>query len=230
MNNLNILIIEDESLVALELSNSIENFGFHVVDYVTTPKMATELFQKEKIDLILMDINLGDEIDGIDLYKSFNTNIPIIYLTAYQDERTISKAIETDPIGYLIKPYNENELLALLKLTTYKIHNNITKVRSGDSLLDIGEGYFYNLQDNKLYFNDMYIKLSPKEVILLQLLIGARGAVVPFSTIENEVWQDIVPSASSVRTLVYRLRGKLQYKLITTEPHQGIKLALVKFL
>ncbi len=230
MNNLNILIVEDESLVALELSDSIENHGFNVVDYVTTPRMATELFQKEKINLILMDINLGDEMDGIDLYKSFNTRIPIIYLTAYQDDKTISKAVETDPLGYLIKPYNENELFALLKLATYKIHNNITKVRSTDLLLDIGEGYFYNLQENKLYFNDMYIKLSPKEITLLQLLIEARGRVVPFSTIENEVWQDKVPSASSVRTLVYRLRGKLQYKLITTEAHQGIKLDLVKFL
>ncbi len=230
MNNLNILVVEDESLVALELSNSIENYGFNIVDYVTTPKMATELFQKEKVDLILMDINLGDKIDGIDLYKSFNTHIPIIYLTAYQDEITISKAVETNPLGYLIKPYNENELLALLKLATYKIYNNITKVRSGDSLLDIGEGYIYNIEDNKLYFNDMYIKLSPKEITLLQVLIEARGQVVLFSTIESEVWQDKVPSDSSVRTLIYRLRGKLQYKLITTEPHQGIKLELVKSL
>ena len=230
MNNLNILIVEDESLVALELSNSIENHGFNVVDYVTTPKMATEVFQKEKVDLILMDINLGDKVDGIDLYNSFNTHIPIIYLTAYQDETTISKAIATDPLGYLIKPYNENELLALLKLATYKIHNNITKVRSGDSLLDISEGYFYNLKEDKLYFNDMYIKLSPKEISLLKLLIEARGNVVNFHTIENEVWQDKVPSPSSIRTLIYRLRGKLQYKLITTEPHQGIKLGLVKSL
>ena len=230
MNNLNILIVEDESLVALELSNSIENLGFHVVDYVTTPKMVTEVFQKEKVDLILMDINLGDEIDGIDLYKSLNTQIPIIYLTAYQDETTISKAIGTDPLGYLIKPYNENELLALLKLATYKIHNSITKVRDTNSLLDIGEGYFYNLQDDKLYFNDMYIKLSLKETRLLKLLIEARGKVVFFSTVEDEIWQDTIPSASSDRTLIYRLRGKLQYKLITTEPHQGIKLALVKSL
>ena len=59
----------------------------------------------------------------------------------------------------------------------------------------------------------MYIKLSPKEITLLKLLIEARGTVVLFSTIESEVWQDKVPSASSVRTLVYRLRGKLQYKL-----------------
>ena len=230
MNNLNILIVEDESLVALELSSSITNHGYHVVDYVTTPKMALESLQKEKINLILMDINLSAEIDGIDLYKSLNSNIPIIYLTAYQDEDTISKAVTTDPLGYLIKPYNENELYALLKLATYKIQNNITKVSSGDSLLEIGEGYFYNTKDNKLFFNDMYIKLSPKETQLLRLLIDARGNIVSFETIENEVWQDKVPSASSIRTLIYRLRGKLQYKLITTEPHQGIKLGVVKSL
>ena len=230
MNNLNILIVEDESLVALELSNSIENYRFNVVDYVTTPKIALEVFQKEEINLILMDINLGDKIDGIELYKSFNTSVPIIYITAYQDEATISKAIETDPIGYLIKPYNENELLALLKLASYKINKNTTKIRRSDSLLDIGEGYFFNLHENQLYLDDEYVKLSPKETLLLKLLIEARGNVVPFITIEEGIWQDRVPSESSVRTLIYRLRGKLQYKLITTEPHQGIKLALVKFL
>lgn len=219
MNNLNILIVEDESLVALELSNSIENYGFNVVDYVTTPKMAVEAFQKEKIDLILMDINLGDKIDGIDLYKSFNTHIPIIYLTAYQDEKTISKAVETDPLGYLIKPYNENALLALLKLAEIKKPNNTNKNR----VISIDNEYTFDINEMKLYKNSIYIKLSKKETTLFQLLLDARGNIVTFNTIEDELW-DTPPSASSLRTLIYRLRGKLEHKFITNELNHGIKL------
>ena len=223
MDELTVLIVEDESLVALELSSYITNQGFHVVDYVTTPQMARETLQKESINLILMDINLRAEIDGIDLYKSLNIDIPIIYLTAYQDERSIEKAVRTNPLGYLIKPYNENELLALLKIASYKVQNS-------DTILNIGEGYFYNTQKDKLYFNELYIKLSAQEMALLKLLVQANGDIVSFNTIENEIWPDSVPSPSSVRTLIYRLRGKLQYKLITTQQHQGIKIQSVKSL
>lgn len=223
MDNLNILIVEDESLVALELSNTIKGHKYNVVDYVTTPKDAIEVFQKEKIDLIIMDINLKSDIDGIDLYKSLNTLTPVIYATAYQDETTITKAVQTNPLGYLIKPYNEQELFALLKLATYKIENNIHTVKKDNALLDIGEGYFYNLLENRLFFNEMYIKLSPKETKLLNLLIETKGEIVSFETIENEVWE-MPPNASSLRTLIYRLRGKLEHKFISNELNHGIRL------
>ncbi len=170
------------------------------------------------------DINLKSDIDGIDLYRSLNIKTPIVYVTAYQDESTISRAVQTDPIGYLIKPYNENELLALLKLATYKIENKIINVKNSALLIDIGEGYFYNSDEDKLFFNELYIKLSSKEHALLKLLVEAKGDTVSFNTIENKIWEESVPSASSVRTLIYRLRGKLQYKLIKTELHQGIKI------
>ncbi len=227
MNKLNILIVEDESLVALELSNNIKSHGYNVVDYVTTPEKAKEIFQKESIDLIMMDINLGAEVDGIDLYKSLNTQTPVIYATAYQDDVTISKAIKTNPLGYLIKPYNENELFALLKLSTYKIENSAVKTQVNSSLLDIGEGYFYNMDEQRLFFNEMYIKLSPKETKLLKLLIQAKGEIVSFETIENEIWE-LTPSASSLRTLIYRLRGKLEHKFITNELNYGIRLEVIK--
>lgn len=227
MNNLNILIVEDESLVALELSNTIKAQKYNVIDYVTTPQDAQEIFKKEKIDLIIMDINLASSIDGIDLYNSLHTTTPVIYATAYQDDDTISRAVKTNPLGYLIKPYNENELFALLKLATYKIENNILNLQKDAALLAIGEGYFYNTDEDRLFFNEMYIKLSPKETQLLKLLMEAKGEIVSFETIENEIWET-PPNASSLRTLIYRLRGKLEHKLITNELNYGIRLEIKK--
>jgi DNA-binding response OmpR family regulator len=220
MKKLNILIVEDESLLALEFSTTIKKYGHTVVDYVTNATKAREVMQKEQIDLIIMDINLGREEDGIDLYKSFESNAMLIYLTAYQDAKTISKAVETQPLGYLIKPHNENELFALLKLAEIKIQNADNR----NININLSQGYTFNTKEEILYRNGSFIKLSSHELILLKLLLQNRGNAVSYKTIEDEIWQDSAPGASSLRTLLYRLRGKLGHELISSEPNYGVKL------
>ena len=224
MNNLNVLIVEDESLIALELMQLISSFGCNLVKYATHPKKAIKLMQEEEINLILMDINLKFDITGIELYKSFKTEIPVIYITAYNDEETIEKAIQTNPLGYLIKPYKEDELKAQLLLAKYKMisHNKTTLTNS--NIVTLGEGYSFDNSREKLYFNDIQINLGSKELKLLKLLINARGYIVNFDTIEEELWAENSVRASTMRTLIYRLRGKLEYKLIENVYNQGLKL------
>ena len=187
MTDLQILIVEDESLIALELTQNIRNLGYHVVGYATNAALTHEYMQKESINLILMDINLGTDVSGIDLYKNLQTDIPIIYITAYKDEETILKAIETDPLGYLIKPHNEDELKALLHLACYKLSNKEESIPT-KTLQNLGKNYFYNGEEEKLYFGEMHITLGSKELQLLQLLICANGAIVSFQTIESVLW------------------------------------------
>lgn len=226
MNNLNVLIVEDESLIALELTQLVSSFGCHLVKYATHPKKATKLMQEEKINLILMDINLKCDTTGIELYKSFQTDIPIIYMTAYNDEETIERAIQTNPLGYLIKPYKQDELKALLLLAKHKIirYNTSKSIINHTDILTLGEGYFFDEKKEILYFKDVHINLGAKELNLLKLLIYNRGFIVDFKTIENELWNDNTVTASAVRTLIYRLRGKLEYKLIETVYNKGLKL------
>lgn len=216
-NNLDILIVEDESLLALDLSMTLKGHGYNVIDYATTPMMAIEIMDKHKINLILMDINLQTNIDGIDLYKRFKTDAKVIYLTAYHDEKTISKAVQTQPLGYLIKPHNENELLALLKLAEVKLY-------SQNKTIYINDKYRFDVKEDTLYCEDSFIKLSAKELQLLKILIKSQGSVVSFKSLENEIWQDSIPSPSSLRTLIYRLRGKIESDMIETELNHGVKL------
>lgn len=222
MSKLKILIVEDESLLALELATSIKNYGYHEVDYISKSYLLENFLQTQRVDLIIMDINLGEGMDGIDLYRSLNPNTLLIYLTAYIDEKTIAKAIQTDPLGYLTKPHNENELFALLKLAEYKLENKNPQIN--DVLIDLGEGYCFYVDEKKLFHHDAFIRLSQKEIALLCLLIQAKGNVVTFKTIEDELWRDNIPSASSLRTLIYRLRSKFKHQFITTEVNHGVKL------
>lgn len=224
MKNLNILIVEDESLVAMELSSTIAELGYNVVDYATSTRMASKVLNKNTINLILMDVNLGEYINGIDFYRSLNVDIPVIYLTAYADDDTIKNAMTTGPLGYLVKPHKEEDLKALLKLAHYKIQENRIEVIETETLIALGEGYFFNINEDKLYFESVEIKLTLKELKLIKILIASRGNVVPYTVIEKKIWGDQVVNSSSMRTLLYRLRTKFEYKLIENEHNVGIKL------
>lgn len=225
----NILIVEDESLVALELSATLEEFGFEVVGCASSVKMAKEYFAQYQVDILLMDINLGDTIDGISLYESLACSTPLIYLTAYKDEETISRAIATEPIGYLVKPIDPNELMAMLKLATFKINKHITcqnrDVTDSTKMIYIGEGYSFDMDDHKLFFQGHNIVLSDSEVKLLVLLLEADGKVVSFKSIEDEIWPDKSVSNAAMRTLIYRLRSKFEHKFIQNEFKFGLRLS-----
>ena len=226
MHHLNVLIVEDESLIAMELTELLISFGCKTARYATTPAKAKNIMQDDNINLILMDINLKSDITGIELYKSFDTKTSIIYITAYSDESTIKKAIETNPLGYLMKPYKKDDLKALFHLATYKINSPENFINKYNDRIELGESYYFDKEKEKLYFNDMLIKLGNKELKLFKLLMYSRGYIVDFKTIEEEVWQDDFVTSSAVRTLIYRLRGKLDYKLIETVHNHGVKLNL----
>ena len=225
MIELNILIVEDESLVAMELSNTISSLGYNVIDYATNSKMAKAFLKKHStINLILMDINLNEQQTGIDLYKSINIDIPIIYITAYKDDDYISQAVNTNPVGYLIKPYDETELKALLKLASYKLLNKTVEVDERTNLVEIGEGYFFDKDAEILLYKQMPIKLTKKELQLLKLILFSPYNKVSFETIENVVYNGDVVTNAAIRTLIYRLRCKLEHKFIENEFNFGIKL------
>jgi len=113
-----ILIVEDESIVALDIQNRLEDHDFDVVGIVSTGSRAIEKAISEIPDLILMDINLKGSIDGIETASLIKREIecPIIFLTAFADEKTLKKARISDASGYILKPFRENELLITIDL------------------------------------------------------------------------------------------------------------------
>jgi DNA-binding response OmpR family regulator len=224
-NKIKIVLLEDESLVALELANTLTSLGYEVVDYVTNTTSLLKVLEEKSVDLLIMDINLGTAQDSIDFYTTQKLLLPLIYITAYSDEATIEKAIRTNPLGYLLKPINENELKALLKLAEYKLHS--VEAEEITQALNLGYGYSFDTQKRKLFYNQIHINLGTKELLLLELLIKANGQAISFETIEESLYKDNAAGTSSLRTLIYRLRTKLEHKLIQNEFNYGIKLPRV---
>lgn len=222
---MNILIVEDEIVVAMDIKRSLEDIGYKVVDIASNNFEVDEIVSKSDIDLVLMDINLEDsQLDGIDIAS--NINIPIIYITAYSDDKTINRAIQTNPLGYILKPFNIEELKVNINLAKYKLGKKLQKGKN--EKLDLGYGYNFDYELNELFFYDMHIPLGKNEKKLLKLLIDAQGNIVSNNSIESEVWKENIVSDNTRRNLIYRLRTKLEYKIIETISDVGCRLITFK--
>ncbi len=119
---INILIVEDELLIAKNLSQKLEKLGYKIADIVSSGADAIQRAGEIKPDLILMDIVIKGEIDGIETAGIIHQEleIPIIYTTAYADDETLQRAENTGSYGYLLKPFKERELHATIKIALSK--------------------------------------------------------------------------------------------------------------
>ena len=138
---LQILLVEDESIEAMDIKRTLEFFGFEVPYIASSGEDAVEKALEIMPDLILMDVILKGHSDGIDVVSKIkDLNIPVIYLTAHSEESIIERAKLTEPYGYMIKPYDRNELKHTIELALYK--NKIEKE------LKESEKKFYLLFEN----------------------------------------------------------------------------------
>jgi PAS domain S-box-containing protein len=117
-----ILIVEDESIVAENIRRNLEHLGYSVFSVVSSGERAIKEVEVKVPDLVLMDIVLQGEMDGIETAKKIRSrfNIPVVYLSAYSDEKTLERAKITEPFGYIIKPFNERELHTNIEIALYK--------------------------------------------------------------------------------------------------------------
>lgn len=117
-----ILIVEDESIVAMDMQRRLEGLGYEVVGHVMRGDEALEATARREPDLVLMDIHLKGDIDGIQAAEQIKQEyrVPVIYITAYSDENTLERAKVTEPYGYILKPFQEREIHSAIEMGLYK--------------------------------------------------------------------------------------------------------------
>lgn len=123
MEVFNVLIVEDELINAKVLQNFLVDKGYVVMGVVTTGEAAVDFVAKKRPHLILMDIELADKMNGIEaaVVINKNDNIPILYLTSQTDKKIVDKARETQPVGYVIKPFSPMQLEITMDMARKKI-------------------------------------------------------------------------------------------------------------
>ncbi len=122
MSKIKLLVVEDESIVAMDIKHRAESLGYAVTAITPSGEEAIELVKKNQVDLVLMDIVLKGEMDGIEAAQKIHDafDIPVLYLTAYSDEETLKRAKITEPFGYIIKPFEDRELHSAVEIAIYK--------------------------------------------------------------------------------------------------------------
>lgn len=117
-----ILIVEDEQITATDIEDTLTGLGYEVVGIAANAAMALDLARKRKPQMALMDIRLRGDVDGVETARSLREqfDIPSIFLTAHADERTVDRAREAEPLGYIVKPFTECELQAAIQMALHK--------------------------------------------------------------------------------------------------------------
>ncbi|MGB8309055.1 MAG: response regulator [Methanoregula sp.] len=160
MQQKKVLIVEDEGVVALSLQSILTKMGYTVVGNAITGDEAIALARDHHPDVILMDIHIKGSLDGIQTTEKINefSDVPVIYLTAYADDETVSRAIKTRSHSYLVKPVNQRELYSNIEFAIYKRR---LRDRAGTSqenlelfLTNIKEaGFIINLKNRIVFSN-----------------------------------------------------------------------------
>ena len=167
---INILIIEDEEILAWDLREKLRKEGYYVVENVSSGAEALEVFQQNEIDLIICDINIEGEWDGIETMNNILKirQVPLIYLTALSDKETIERAKNTQPAAYVTKPFQLENLRIAIDLAIHnfamrvqpkdnkiKLHHSDEKDNSRETILQIDDYIFIkqNYQFVKTHLN-----------------------------------------------------------------------------
>lgn len=178
MSKINIFVVEDESIVSKDIQQSLKKLGYNVAGAATSGEQAVDLIEQTKPDLVLMDIMLKGEMNGIQTAEIVKNkhNIPVIFLTAYADENTLSKAKVTEPYGYIIKPFKEIDIHTSIEMALYK-HGKETEVKKERDFLyslveskEAGDGVIFVKSNSRLVkvkCSDIYFIEALKDYVVI---------------------------------------------------------------
>lgn len=161
MKDIKLLIVDDEALIAEDIADLCEDVGFPPCFIAYRAGQAIDYLKNNPVDLVLLDINLQDQIDGVEIAEFINKECEadFIFLTSYSDQNTLARVTKTNPAGFIVKPFNKEQLLSTITLA-------ITNRRGKSSQLTIE-------QLNK-YFD---INLSEREFEIIELILKGKSNI-----------------------------------------------------
>lgn len=167
MRHARIYLVEDDYVVAKNLSFQLEGLGYLVVGISETGEEGLLNILKEKPDLVILDIDLAGLMNGIEVGKKLNEQlqIPFIYITAHADAATMTEALPTEPWAYLAKPFNETTLRSSIELALYKSHQQKQQVPAETEIRDKK----YTLEDSIfIKSKNRLVKVALRDILFVE--------------------------------------------------------------
>ncbi len=206
MEDLKVLIVEDEILIAEDLKDNLKKFGITKIRMVHDKEEAMLEIRTWKPDILLLDIRLEKDTEGIDIgeYLMKNNPIPFIYITAHSDVELIKKIVKTNPAGYITKPFKKSDLYAAISLISEDLKKSNSKsinIKDGyntvrlslDQILFVeSDGNYINVQcENKKYALRQSLESLAQELDETQFFRIHRSYLINISKIEKYSSKDV---------------------------------------
>jgi DNA-binding response OmpR family regulator len=222
---IHVVIVEDEAIIAMDLQQCLQEFGYIVDEVVSTTEEAIFCVQKYQPDIVLMDIKLKGSSDGTEIVDEIQQKhrIPVIYLTSYSDDETLKRAKATKPYGYIVKPVDENQLNIAIMMVISRVKDEKKKL-SGE-IVSLGNSYTYDTEINELYYLVEKVNLTKKEGEFFSFMVGKLDSDVSYEEIIKNIWYSEDIPTSTLRSLVRRVRSKLSEDLIESISLTGYKVS-----
>ncbi len=189
MTKAKILVVEDEWIIANAIQISLQKLGYDVPAVVSSGEEAIKKTDELEPNLILMDIVLQGDMDGIEVAEHIRAkyNIPVVYLTAYADEEILERAKITEPFGYIIKPFKDRELYSGIELALYN-----------------------HKMDNKLKERELWLSTVLNTISDGVIITNAKGYVIFMNPVANYLtgWKEEEARGELIQNVFYTVNEK----------------------
>ncbi|RXJ86282.1 response regulator transcription factor [Arcobacter sp. CECT 8985] len=219
--NIKLLYVEDEADIRKYAMSYFKRL-FNKTYEASNVSEAFEVFSKQKPQIIITDIKMpkSSGLDFIKKVRQVDSKCQIIVLSAFLDTKYLLDAISLNLVKYLTKPIKHDELYLALCDCVKNILNQEQKL-----IYFSKESYFDTINKN-LYLEQNQMKITPKELNFLELLINNKNRTICYQEIENHIWYDSVMSENALRILVKKLRKKLPHNTLENVARMGYKINL----
>lgn len=227
-----IMIVEDEMLTVRYLQGIVEKLGISVCASFDNGEDVLELLKTMPCDMILMDINIKGNLDGLETTRIIlqRYQIPVIFITAYNDQETLNRALDLAPYGFIAKPFTQYDIEVGIRFgfKRFMVEHRADTYQKEEHAIQLSKSFWFDVDTGILMRYNYPMKLNAKENLLLKLFLEHRNQMISTSEIESYVWNDDIVSNTSVRTLVYSLRKIFDGEVnIETLPKQGYILHIL---
>ena len=221
---MNIAILENDAVTALFIEETVSRLGHNVLGKFPAADALMDLINVKEVDLVLMDINLQGPINGIECARKIkyrHKEIAVVFITAHKDSKTIRRAKQVSPQGYLIKPFDQSDLEANIM---------IVEVLRGEKARDFSNISLnaqcrFDLEKSVIEQHDgKVMTLTANELKCLKSLVRYRNSCISTEQLMMNIWGDADNREASLRELVYRLRKKIPDLPLNSVPKVGYVL------
>lgn len=238
MYNHKLLIIENDEECAKNLQISLQKQGYEVEILLRDLTKAKRKIKTYMPDIVLLDVLQEESVVWMDVVHFITrTQIPFIVLTEHADKNTIKRISAIEPCGYFIKPFHPLNLHGTIQISLHKFSQDKQRKKSLEALkadnqnlkkllfakecgdkpsINFADGFSFNTNVCETFYKNKKLSLTRKENLFIQLLVSNIGMTVSFKQAINYIWGKEKANENNVRTLVWRLRGKMDPTAIKT--------------